>query len=172
MCTHACCLELAGEGLLWRGRQRICNKHVLQRFFDALNGNEFDGRADCRRDFGQVPAEIEFGQQHALDALTKSRQRLLLDAANRQHRARQCNFARHRGIRPNQSIREQRRQYCHQRNATRGAVLANSSFGKVHVQVNLTGQASQRGLTDPSNLVVAVRVFVCVSVCVSARTYK
>ena len=70
-----------------------------------------------------------------MDARASGREHLLLDAADRQHPARQRDLAGHRQVGADRTARQRRRQRRHHRDARRRAVLRDRA-GR-HVQVDL-----------------------------------
>src|SRR4051794_32266021 len=73
--------------------------------------------------------------EHALDPRPLRRERLLLEAADRQHEAGQRQLARHRRVVADPAVRDQRHERRRHRDAGARPVLGNRAGGHVHVDV-------------------------------------
>src|SRR6185295_2832503 len=80
-------------------------------------------------------------QQHLANASTMRRDRLLLDAADRQHQAAQADLAGHRQVVGHRAIRKQRHQRRVHGHAGARTVLRNRARGHVDVDVALVEHA-------------------------------
>src|SRR5450631_1481478 len=117
-------------------RRRLPLEGVLQHLFDPAHRMDFQPVLDFVANLDQV-LDVLFGDQHLPDAAASGREQFLLQTADGQHFAAQCDLAGHRDVGTHRNAG----QYRHDRGADGRArarpVLGRGALGKVNVQVGL-----------------------------------